>query len=92
MIDTSKTNKELSPHVEYAIRWFEAHGFTGRLTANNTAKTEFIVEKDGTSDSFRLTSTQQVPNKCNIKEYMEQFGKSFTMKQKIERLKLALGK
>ena len=87
MIDTSKTDKELSAHAEYAIKWFESHGFTGKLLRNNTAKVEFEVEKDGTSDTFRLTATQQSPAKCDIKLYMEQFGKSFAMKQEIERLR-----
>lgn len=86
-IDTSKTDKELSSSVEYAIQWFESNGFTGKLTINNTAKTEFTVSKDGTSDTFRLTATQQDPRKCNIADYMKQFGKSFAMKQEIERLR-----
>ena len=86
-IDTSKTDKELSSSVEYAIQWFESNGFTGTLTVNNTAKTEFVVSKDGTSDTFRLTATQQDPRKCDIAAYMEQFGKSFSMKQEIERLR-----
>lgn len=92
MIDISKTNKELSAHVEYAIQWFKSHGFSGKLIVSNTAKTEFVVEKDGTSDSFRLTATQQDPRKCDIKLYMGQFGKSFAMKQEIERMKKQLGK
>lgn len=90
MIDISKTDKELSAHAQYAIKWFEQNGFSGKLTVNNTNKTEFLVMKDGTEDVFTLTATRQDPRKCDIQKYMELFGKSFTMKQEIERLKREL--
>ena len=90
MIDISKTNKELSASVQYAIQWFEQNGFSGKLTVNNANKTEFIVSKDGTEDIFTLTVTKQDPRKCNIQRYMEEFRHSFEMKQEIERLKKEL--
>ena len=86
MIDISKTNKELSASVEYAIQWFEQNGFSGKLTVNNTNKTEFIVMKDGTEDIFTITATKQDPRRCNIQMYMELFRKSFEMKQEIASL------
>ena len=80
-------NKELSASVIYAIWFFNEHGFSGELTVNNSSKTEFSVNRDGVTDTFRLTSAQQNPQKCDIKSYMNQFEKSFNMKCEIERLK-----
>ena len=90
MIDTSKTNKELSDAVQYVIRWFDDNGFSGKLTVNNTSKTEFWVHKEGVEDIFTLTATKQDPRKCDIAKYMTLFGKSFAMKQEITRLKAQL--
>lgn len=90
MIDISSTDKELSAHVKYAIKWFEQNGFSGKLTTHNVNKTEFAVSKDGVVDVFTLTAAKQDPRKCNIKKYMEEFEKSFTMKQEIECLKREL--
>lgn len=90
MIDLSRTQKELSESVQYAVKWFEKNGFDGQLTRNNTAKTEFVVSKDGVSDTFTLTATRQDPRKCDIKRYMAEFEKSFTMKCEIEALRKQL--
>lgn len=86
-IDVSKTYKEFSNAVLYAIKYFNDNGFTGALTQHNTDRTEFLISKDGVDDTFTLTSANQNPNRCNIKQYMELFGKSFDMKREIERLK-----
>ena len=80
-------NKELSASVIYAIWFFNEHVFSGEITVNNSRKTEFSVNRDGVTDTFRLTSAQQNPQKCDIKSYMNQFEKSFNMKCEIERLK-----
>lgn len=81
------TNKELSDNVLYALWFFYNHKFTGTMTINNSSKTEFIVKRDDVTDTFTLTATQQNPQKCDIKSYMDQFEKSFNMKCEIERLK-----
>lgn len=81
------TDKELSESVLYAMWFFYNNRFTGALTVNNSSKTEFTVMRDSVSDTFTLTATQQNPQKCDIKSYMEQFEKSFNMKCEIERLK-----
>ena len=81
------TNKELSDNVLYALWFFYNHKFIGTMTINNSSKTEFIVKRDGVTDTFTLTVTLQNPQKCDIKSYMEQFEKSFNMKCEIERLK-----
>ena len=57
------TNKELSESVVYAIWYFNEHSFSGELTVNNSSKTEFSVNKDGITDSFRLTASQQNPRR-----------------------------
>lgn len=81
------TNKELSDNVLYALWFFYNHKFTGTMTTNNSSKTEFIVKRDGVTDTFTLTATNQNPQKCDIKSYMDQFEKSFNLKCEIERLK-----
>ena len=87
MIDTSKIRKYTNEHEEYAIKWFNDHGFDGRVTHQWTTETAFEVEKNGVKDNFRITSTNMYPEKCNIKEYMEQFNKSFEMKCDIVKMK-----
>lgn len=89
-IHITKTNKELSDSVLYVIWWFMENGFSGKLTVNNTSKTEFIVNKEGVEDTFTLTSANQNPNRCDIKQYMELFAKSFSMLQEIKRMKSEL--
>ena len=84
---TVTTNKELSEYSVYVVWWFNENGFSGRMTTNNTAKTEWTVTKEGTEDTFTLTATKQDPKRCDIKSYMEMFNKSFKLKQEIERLK-----
>ena len=92
MIDTSKIRKYTSDHEEYAIKWFNEHGFNGKVVHQWVTETAFEVEKNGVTDSFRLTATMQDKRKCNIKEYMEQFEKSFEMKSQIEKMKIELAK
>lgn len=86
-ISLGDTDKTLSKSALYAIWWFIQNGFDGILTANNTSKTEWFVARDGVSDMFTLTATNQNPKKCNISAYMEDFRKSFEMKCEIEKLK-----
>jgi methionine aminopeptidase len=90
--DISGTNKVLSDHALYAVHWFIVNGFEGKITKNNTAKTEYIVQKEGVTDTFTLTATNQSPTKCNIEKYMELFDKSFNMKCQLEHLKNELRK
>ena len=81
------TDKLLSDSSMYATWWFVQNKFFGSLIRNNTNKAEWVVSKDGITDTFTLTSTQQNPKKCDIKAYMECFRKSFDMKCEIERLR-----
>ena len=90
--DISGTNKILSNHALYAVYWLIVNGFEGKITKNNTAKTEYVVQKEGVTDTFTLTATNQSPTKCNIEQYMELFNKSFDMKCQIEQLKNELRK
>lgn len=90
--DISGTNKVLSDHALYAVYWFIVNGFEGKITKNNTAKTEYVVQKEGVTDTFTLTATNQSPTKCHIEKYMELFNKSFNMKCQIEHLKNELRK
>lgn len=82
----------MSDHALYAVYWFIVNGFEGKIAKNNTAKTEYIVQKEGVTDTFTLTATNQSPTKCDIEKYMELFNKSFNMKCQIEHLKNELRK
>ena len=79
--------KELCKHELYAIWWFMQNEFSGKVTVQNTKKTEFLVTKDGVSDTFTLTATNCDPRKCDIQFYMQLFSKSFHMKQELEKLR-----
>lgn len=87
MIDTSNIKKETSKHEEYAIQWFNDNGFTGKVLHQWVSETAFEVERDGVTDSFRLTYTMQDPRKCDIASYMEQFRKSFELKKQLVELR-----
>lgn len=90
MIDTSKIRKYTTENEDYAIKWFNEHGFNGKVLHQWTTETSFEVEKDGITDTFRLTYTHRNPKKCIIEEYMKQFEKSFEMKVQIEKMKAEL--
>ena len=90
MIDTTKLRKFTNDHEDYAIKWFNDNGFKGKVIHQWVSETAFEVEKNGVTDDFRLTATLQDPKKCNIKEYMEQFNRSFEMKCQIVNMKKAL--
>ena len=82
-----RTNKVLSDSALYVIWYLNENSYTSYLTTNNTSKTEWTVTKDDTIDTFTLTTTNQNPKKCNIKEYVKLFEKSFAMKQELEKLR-----
>lgn len=84
---TIKSKKELSDSALYTTWWFQENGFTGTLTVNNTAKTEWEITKDGTSDTFTLTCSKQNPERYNIKAEMDFFDRSFAVKQRLEKLR-----
>ena len=92
MIDISRIRKYTNSHEDYAINWFNNNGFDGEVVHQWVSETAFRVEKDGVGDTFRLTAAQQSPDKCDIKRYMEDFGKSFRMKVEIVNLKRQLAK
>lgn len=85
--DMRRTNKVLSDSALYVIWYLNENGYTSYLTTNNTSKTEWTITKEDTIDTFTLTSTNQNPKKCNIKEYVKLFEKSFAMKQELEKLR-----
>ena len=86
-IDVSKTYKEISGSLLKAIWWLSLNGFTGQLITYNTDRAVFHVYRNGTEDELTLTNAVLNPTKVEILDYMEQFLKSFKMKQEIERLK-----
>ena len=90
MIDITNLKKYTSELEDYAIKWFNENGFNGKVIHQWVSETAFEVEKDGVKDNFRLTATMMDKRKCNIKEYMEQFKKSFDMLCQINRMKKEL--
>lgn len=86
-VDISKSKYEFAHNTLYAIWWFQKNGFTAKIIKDNSSGTEFVVSKEGIDDTFRLTSTMWYKEKCDIVSYMQQFEKSFKMKQEIERLR-----
>lgn len=84
------TDKVLSDSALYAVWYFITNDFTGGIIRNNTSKTEYKITKNGVTDTFTLTTTNQRPDKCDIKKYMELFNKSFNMKCELEQLKAQL--
>lgn len=86
-IDVSKTYKEISGSLLKAIWWLDDNGFEATLTTYNTDRAVFHVYRNGTEDELTLTNAVLNPTKVKILDYMEQFLKSFKLKQEIERLR-----
>lgn len=76
MIDTSKAKWGLSKEERYAIKWLDKNGFEGALISQHLSKTKFVVHKNGVTDNFELP---QGYKDMNIRAYMEQYRKSFSM-------------
>ena len=88
MIDISKAKWELSKEEKFAVKWFEAHGFSGELTKQFLSKTVFTVSKDGISDTMEL---MQGFEGINIAKYMEQYMNSFSLKRELIKLRKQAG-
>ena len=89
MIDRTKIRKYTNDHEEYVMKWFDTHGFSGRVVHQWTTDTLFEVEKDGVTDTLQLTAAHQ-STKCDIVKYMNDFERSFNMLCEIIRLKKEL--
>ena len=86
-IDVSKSYKEFGSSLLKAIKWLDDNDFEATLTTYNTDRAVFHVYRNGTEDELTLTNAVLNPTKVKILDYMEQFLKSFKLKQEIERLK-----
>jgi hypothetical protein len=86
-IDISKTYKELYSSLQKAITWLVNNGFSGKLVKYNTSGAELMLQKDGITDTLKLTNTTLNSNKVNILDYMKQFGKSFEMLKELTTLR-----
>lgn len=86
-IDVSKSYKEFGSSLLKAIKWLDDNGFEATLTTYNTDRAVFHVYRNGTEDELTLTNAVLNPTKVKILDYMEQFLKSFKLKQEIERLR-----
>ena len=86
-IDISSTNKDIDKSLQKAIAYLVNRGFSGYLTKYNTSGAEFVLQKDGITDTLKLTNTTLNPNKVNILDYMKQFDKSFEMLKELTALR-----
>lgn len=84
MIDISNAKWNLSKEEKYAINWFEDNGYDGKIVKQYISKTIFEVFKDGITDKFEL---QQGIAIKNIKAYMEQYKKNWSMLCELHRLR-----
>lgn len=84
MIDISNAKWELSKEEDFAIEWFEEHGYTGKIIRQYISKTIFEISKNGTTDQFELP--QGIVFK-NMHGYMEQFRKNWDVLCELERLR-----
>ena len=76
--------------LQKAIKWLVDNGFSGKLIKYNTAVAELMLQKDGITDTLKLTNTALNSNKVNILDYMKQFDRSFEMLREITVLKSKL--
>jgi hypothetical protein len=86
-IDVSSTNKDIDKSLRKAITYLVDRGFSGYLTKYNTSGAEFVLQKDGITDTLKLTNRTLNPNKVNILNYMKQFDKSFEMLKELTTLR-----
>lgn len=86
-VTLSIKDKELSDSELYAVWYMVENGFTVLYKTCNSSKTELVATKGEVSDLFTLTATNQNPKRCDIKQYMELFSKSFAMKEELVRLR-----
>lgn len=77
---------DLSANEKYAIEYLEKHNFEILDIHQHISKTKFLILKNGIKEIFELPSAV-----TNIKVYMNQYSKSFEMKEEIIRLKAGLG-
>lgn len=80
-------DKELSDSELYAVWYMIENGFTVLYKTCNSSRTELVATKGEVSDLFTLTAATQNPRRCDIKQYMELFSKSFAMKEELVKLR-----
>lgn len=84
MADLHNQKWDLSKEEQYAIKWFEEHGFSVKLDKQYISKTKFTVCKDGTEDQFEL---MQGIKGMVMPDYMAKYGKNFEMLVELQRLR-----
>lgn len=84
MIDLTNKKWDFSKDEEYAVRWFEEHGFNGNLKKQFVSKTIFIVSRDGLTDEFGLPQSSK---DFDVKQYMDSFERNWNIKIELEQLR-----
>lgn len=88
MIDLSNAKSDLTPRIQFVVKWLNDNGFDVKLLTYNTKKTVFEVQKAGVTDTFEITASRE--NSANLEEYLAFLSKSFDLKIENERLKREL--
>lgn len=83
MIDTSKAKWEFSKEDKYIFDWLEKNGFDAVLEKQHISKMIVTVSKDGVTDVAHFTSGMRF----DVKSYMEQYGKSFSLLCELQKLR-----
>ena len=84
MKNLDKHEWDFSKEETYAIQWLESHGFDVVLKKRYISKDIFEVSKNGITDTFHLPLGDK---SIKYRAVMEQFDKSFAMKEEIMRLR-----
>lgn len=89
MVDTSRAKWDLSKEELYAVQWFNENGFSGELVKQHLSKTYFSISKNGVEDRFELP---QGYKDMNIRAYMAQYEKAFSLLCELQRLRAEASK
>lgn len=81
-MDTTNAKFDFSNEEKFALKWFTANGYTGRIVKQYIGKTVFQVSKDGMTKKFELMQGFKFRN---IEKYMEQYRKVWEMILTVER-------
>lgn len=92
MIDTRNINKDLSPGIIKIINWFNDNGFDGYIKTYNVNKTEFVVSKNGVTETLEVPAHREQEDSINyvINSFENNFNlhcEVISLRQELEKQK-----
>lgn len=84
MKNLDKHEWDISREEQYAINWWEAHGYDVIIRKRFISKDYCTVSKDGFSMDYDLLLGDA---KIDYKKYMQQFEKHFQLAKELDELK-----